>query len=162
MPKFKDKNGIDWTVEINIGTIKAVRSDCEVDLLGATDGKLIEKLLGDMVLFVDVLYVICREQCENQNVSDEDFGRGLLGDALENATIAFLEALTNFFPKDRRVLIRKALDKREELNKMTLEVLGKKLDDPKLMEKARAKLAEIGNLSFDLQGLSDSTPTPSQ
>ncbi len=162
MPHFKDKTGRDWTVEINIGTIKAVRSACGVDLLGATDGELIERLLSDMVLFVDVLYVLCREECDRNEITDEEFGRGLLGDALENATLAFLEALTNFFPKDRRVLIRKALDKRKELERLTVEVLTKKLDDPELMTKAKAKLAEIGELSFDLQGLSVSTPTPSQ
>ena len=42
------------------------------------------------------------EAAEKQKISDEDFGRGLGGDAIDSATTALLEELVDFFPQRRR------------------------------------------------------------
>ena len=41
--------------------------------------------------------------------SDEQFGRSMTGDALEAGSLALLEALADFFPSRRRLLLRQLL-----------------------------------------------------
>ncbi|MFO7971921.1 MAG: hypothetical protein R6U40_09240, partial [Desulfobacterales bacterium] len=71
----------------------------------------LERLADDPVLLVDVLYVLCEEQAQRDGVSDEDFGRGLRGDALDAAARAFLEALADFCPSRKARLIRGLVEK---------------------------------------------------
>ncbi|MCS7168066.1 MAG: hypothetical protein RMI91_11980 [Gemmatales bacterium] len=59
------------------------------------------QLLGDPVKLVDVLYVLCQDEANARQVSDEDFGRAMFGDAAHRATEAFLQQLIDFFPSPR-------------------------------------------------------------
>jgi hypothetical protein len=151
MPQYIDTEGRTWTVQINIATVKAVRSACGVDLLQAVEWKLTEELIADPVKLVDILFVICQAQAEKQGVSDEQFGRALFGDPLAEATSAFLGALVDFFPKDRRAVMAKAIEKRDILERKTLEVMSKQLDDPRIDEEFDKILSTRGNLSTNLR-----------
>lgn len=51
------------------------------------------KLVSDPVQLADVLYCLCKVEAEARQVSDEDFGRGLAGDAITLAADAFVEEL---------------------------------------------------------------------
>ena len=51
MRTFNDNAGRTWTIAINVDTIRRVRSLVSVDLLEAVEGKLIERLAGDPILF---------------------------------------------------------------------------------------------------------------
>ncbi|MDW8265237.1 MAG: hypothetical protein RMJ52_07880, partial [Gemmataceae bacterium] len=59
------------------------------------------QLLGDPVKLVDVLYVLCQDEAHARQVSDEDFGRAMFGDAIHRATEAFIEELIGFLPDPR-------------------------------------------------------------
>ncbi|MDW8266762.1 MAG: hypothetical protein RMJ52_15670, partial [Gemmataceae bacterium] len=59
------------------------------------------ELLGDPVQLVDVLYVLCQGEANVRQVSDEDLGRVIFGDAIHRATEAFLQELIDFFPDPR-------------------------------------------------------------
>jgi hypothetical protein len=84
-------------------------------LLGINIYKLLEdsakplaELVSDPIQLCDVLYVICKDEAEAQNVSDENFGRSLGGDSLALAADAFVEELIDFFPYARvRIALRK-------------------------------------------------------
>ena len=101
MKIFTDNAGRTWTVAINVDAIKRVRDLLEVDLLEVLDGKLIEKLYRDPVLLCDVVYAVCKPEADARNVTDEDFGRAMAGDAIEHATKALLEELVLFSPSPR-------------------------------------------------------------
>ncbi|MDP5053114.1 MAG: hypothetical protein NWP69_04940, partial [Congregibacter sp.] len=63
-----------------------------VQLLEAIDGDLITRLSTDPLLLGDVLFAICKPQADKQEITDESFGEGLAGNAIDDATNALLEA----------------------------------------------------------------------
>jgi hypothetical protein len=132
MKAFTDNTGRSWTVSLNIGTLKRVRSLCEVDLMAAVEGKLIERLIADPVLLCDILYVVCKDEADKYNVTDEDFGRSLGGDAIDYATTALLEELVDFFPQRRREVLRKALHKLNQLQEKSAHAAMLFLESPEL------------------------------
>ena len=132
MRTFTDNAGRSWTLAINVDTIRRVRSLVDVDLLQAVEGKLIERLAADPILLCDVIYVICKPEADQRSISDEEFGRGMAGDAIELATTSLLEELVDFFPKSRRQLLSKALAKFRHLESKAIELVDQQLDDPQL------------------------------
>jgi hypothetical protein len=94
-------------VQITVGTIADVRAALEVDLVDLK-GNIFQRLQSDPMLLCDVLYIVCKEQADTAGVSDVDFGRAMGGDAIDDATDALLEALINFFPRERREALRAA------------------------------------------------------
>ncbi len=98
MKTFTDNAGRTWTIAINVEAIKRVRGLLNVDLLEIVDGKLIERLIRDPVLLCDIVYAVCKPEADAKNVSDENFGRAMAGDAIEHATKALLEELVGFSP----------------------------------------------------------------
>lgn len=141
MKQFKDANGKSWQVVIDVSAMKRVRDLTGVNLYSLVDeqAKPLGALLGNPVQLVDVLYVLCKEQADAANVSDETFGRSFNGDVLEAATDAFLEELFGFFPKRQRETLAKMKAKASQLailvndeqqrslDNLDLELLAKKL-----------------------------------
>jgi len=83
MRSFKDNEGRQWSVDINVAAIKRVRGLTGTDLMQVIEGTLIEKLICDPVLLCDVVYAICKPEADTRNVSDEEFGKAMAGDAIE-------------------------------------------------------------------------------
>ena len=113
-----------------------------MDLLRAVEGTLVERLISDPVLLCDVVYVVCKEEADSKDVSDEDFGRAMAGDALEHATTALLEELIDFFPQGRRRLLKKALAKLKTLEARALKVAETRLESQEIEAEMEAVLAE--------------------
>lgn len=114
MKTFKDNANRTWTLCIHVTAVKRCRALVDIDLY-----KLIESgfeglnaLLSDPISLVDVLYVLCMDDCKAQGVSDEDFGRGMAGDAIRHAGEAFVEELINFSPEPHlRAGLGRAIEK---------------------------------------------------
>ena len=160
MKTFKDNVGRTWNLQINIDAIKRVRSLLDVNLLDAVDGKLLERLCSDPVLLCDVLYALVKPEADSKNVTDEGFGRGMAGDAIEHATTALLEELTDFFPQARRRILKKALGKLKTFEERAIAVADKRLDDPELDREIEAILNGIGASSGSSPDPSASIPDP--
>ena len=168
MKTFTDSAGRAWTVTINVDAIKRVKSLVKVNLLEAMEGKLLERLADDPVLLCDVLFALCKPQADAQGVKDEDFGRAMAGDVIDAATTAFLEELCGFFPKGRRELLSKALDKLRKLESIALSAAGTKLDSPELEERLLKLIREgdapaptsAGGSSGNSPGSQESIPAP--
>lgn len=101
MQSFKDTGGRTWTVSVNVDSIRRVRALLTVDLLDVLGGKLVEKLIGDPILLVDVIYAICKPEADTLGITDEDFGRAMAGDAIDLATKVLLDEIVNFSPSPR-------------------------------------------------------------
>ena len=118
MRTFRDNAGRNWNLALNVWTVKAVRDLLGVDLLdlGADrpaghEKNLLLRLIGDPVLLVDVVYVLCKDQADAAGVTDEQFGRAMAGDVIDQATKGFLEDLADFTPSPRdRARARKVID----------------------------------------------------
>ena len=143
MKTFVDNMGKTWTVTVNVGTIKRVKDLLGINLVQAITGDLIEKVENDICLFVDILYVVCKQQAQANNISDEKFGELLGGDSLEKATEAFLDQLIDFFPEAKRNLYRKAWSKTKQAEVLAVQKLEKKLQAMDLEQMLNNKLKSI-------------------
>lgn len=123
MKTFRDGNGKEWVIEINVTSIKRVRDLAGFDLLEVVEGTLIDKLIRDPVLLCDVIYAACKPEADARGIDDRQFGQAMFGDAIAHASDALLEELVNFCqnPRDRAILAkvlektRVAMDKARDL-----------------------------------------------
>ncbi len=140
MKIFKDNLNRPWSIVVNVATVKRVRSLLDINLLDVVklDKKdkpnidLLEQLASDPVLLCDVIYCICKPDADLQNISDEDFGAAMGGDAIEHATTALLEELVDFFPEAKRLVLRKLMNAGEKVKTRMEKALKLQLADPKL------------------------------
>lgn len=168
MKTFTDNTGRTWTLLVNVATIKRVRALCGVDLnsiIEVEDGKpttkLLERLSTDPVLLVDVLYAVCRPECEQKGVSDEDFGAAMAGDAIEQATSALLDEVIDFFPEAKRLAFRKILSASRRFEEMVRKRLAAAMADSGFEDRVVSELERLTGLSPNAPESSESTLTPS-
>jgi hypothetical protein len=102
MTPFTDKDGREWPVVVNVGALRRVRDTLGVDLMDVAGGDLLERLADDPVILVNVLYVLCRAEADARGVTDEDFGRAMVGGVLDDAASALFKELLAFFPSGPR------------------------------------------------------------
>lgn len=129
MAIWKDKNGKTWNCEITIKTLKDIKNILGVDFLGdVTEG--VKKLRLDLFFLCNALYVVHKDECDAQGISDEDFGKLLVGDTIDDATKAFINALICFFPKQQREMLEQITNKREAV-------------EAEIMQAVKTKIAEM-------------------
>jgi hypothetical protein len=145
MQAFKDTEGREWIVSVNVTSLKRVKGLLGVDLLSAFEPKseLLQRLITEPILLVDVVYVVCKEQADTRGVTDEDFGRAMAGDPIEAAMEAVFEELASFSPRTRQ-LYRKALAKLSAFQAKAIQLAETKLNDPKLESQLQAILSGNG------------------
>lgn len=153
MKSFTDTLGRTWTLVVNVATLKRVRALCGVDLNGiieVEDGKpetrLLEKLSTDPVLLVDVLYAVCKPECDRRKISDEDFGSAMAGDAIDLATSALLDEIIDFFPEAKRQAFRKILSATRRFEEIAKKRLSEALADSKFEDKIVCELERLTGL----------------
>jgi hypothetical protein len=128
---FKDSTGRDWELAINVPVMKRVqaRTGHHLGKLLNDDCKLLGEITEDPVEFVNVLYAMCESQCKVAGVSEEQFGEGLAGDAMDAASNAFLKAIEDFCPSRTRPLIAALIVKGQEvtglMNQGTADAVSK-------------------------------------
>ncbi len=164
MRSFKDNQGRQWSVEINVTAIKRVRGLTGEDLMQVIEGTLIEKLIRDPVLLCDVVYAICKPEADARSVTDEEFGKAMAGDAIEAATTAVLEELVGFCPSPRdRANLGRVLQATRKVMDRARDLVEKKLDSGELDRLADRLLSEgqtAGSSSISVPESSASTPAP--
>ena len=168
MKSFTDNTGRTWALVVNVATIKRVRALCGVDLNsivevedGKPSAKLLERLSGDPVLLVDVLYAVCRPECEQKGVSDEDFGAAMAGDAVEQATDALLDEIVDFFPAAKRKAFQRILSASRRFGEAARRRLEATLADGRFEDALVSELERLTGLSPSAPESAESTPTPS-
>lgn len=149
MKTFKDTEGREWPVAINVAAIRRVKDLLGVDLLDLTDDRFaaISTLIGKPVELVNVIYVLCKPKADERNITDEQFGEAMAGDAIQHAADAFLDEYANFFPDPRmRAGLKKLMDASRKVQGHLLdhaESVLEKIDPAKeakeLIAKAEAK-----------------------
>ena len=148
MKTFQDNAGRAWTVTINVDAIKRVRTLAKVNLLDVLDDgcKLLAELHDDPVLLVDVLYCVCKPDADAQNVTDEEFGRGMSGDAILQAANALFEGLSDFFPNARqRAAMKELLKKTETVVERLLDHAETTIAELDPESVAQTAIASFGN-----------------
>ena len=165
MRQFRDTKGRTWRVELNVRQMKRVRDALGVDLVNVIEARrdgtvaadTLERVANDPVLLADILWVLCEGEAKPAGVTDDDFGSALAGDAISEATRAFLDELVDFFPGARRLFLRKAVDLARTCEAEGEEALKAALESPELAERLKTSLSSPAASP----GSAGSTPTPS-
>ena len=155
MKSFTDNLGRTWTLVVNVAAIKRVRALCGVDLNAIVEidknnnptAELLERLSTDPVLLVDVLYAVCKTECDQKGVSDEDFGAAMAGDAIEQATAALLDEVVDFFPTAKRAALQKILAATRRIEALAKKKLESILGSAEFEEKLVSELERSTGLS---------------
>ena len=143
MKTFKDPAGQVWTIDVTVNTVRRIKSLLGVNLQEVITGDLLERMSSDVILLVDMLYVACKDEADARGITDEKFGALLGGDVLESATIAFMEALINFFPLGRRKLLQKAMERMQNLETQILKKAEELLDSPDLLNRIESEQKRV-------------------
>lgn len=123
MASFKDRDGSEWSVRVDVPMCARVREGCGFELgkLILDDRRRMNELAGDPVLLVRVLYWLCREQIEERKIEPEEFGRLFYGDSLADAFDAVVAAFLDFCPSQQSKVLRALLAKTAELEREIVE-----------------------------------------
>ena len=140
MRTFKDNAGRTWSVTLNVLQMKRIRAHLGIDLVnvitldagGKVKVDLVDRIANDPCLLVDILWVCVEDEAKAAGVTDEEFGRALAGDAIDEATKALLDELVDFFPGAKRLFLKKAVELSRKFGGEMTEALGKALEDPEL------------------------------
>lgn len=120
MRSFNDREGRAWQLTVDLPAAKRVRQATAFDVMTAD----FEKLSADPITLVDVIYCLCKQQADAAGITDEQFGRLLSsGDAINGATDALLEELSDFFPTGRREVAKEALARLREVESKAMPLL---------------------------------------
>lgn len=153
MHVFSDTKDRKWELCINTQQVKRVRGYLKLDIYSLVDdgAKGLGEILGDPVTLVDVLYVLCKGQCDEQEITDEQFGEGFSGDVLAEAADAFVEELIDFFPNpDARTTLRRAISAGKQAGIKLLARANQELDSLNIDSLAEKLLASSGPSLADL------------
>jgi hypothetical protein len=154
MKTFKDNAGRTWTIAVNIAAVKRVKSLLDIDLIeGVVKEGVIDELATNPILLCDVIYAICKPEADKQNITDEQFGQAMAGDAIELATEALLEELVDFFPEAKRRVLRKAMGRFKKMEMKALDAADKYLEDPEFEKEMDMEIERLMSLSGSLQEL---------
>jgi len=138
MKEFRDDQGRPWMVAITVAAAERVRGLVTVDVtedVEQSDGSVSRQTRKAPLDIIDtssiantlqilrsqygtvgeVLYAICRKQCEDKKISREDFLDGLRGDAIEAGVKAIEEELVDFFPPRLRKMVGLLATKMDEV-----------------------------------------------
>ena len=113
MKSFTDRQGRSWTIEINYTSLRRVHALTGINQTRIVDPKsnVMEQLTGDPFVLFDCLVAILQPQLDEKDVTAGQFGEALDEESGDKASMALLEAIIDFFPEGKRMLLKRALTK---------------------------------------------------
>jgi hypothetical protein len=119
---------------------------------------VLQDLLGDPIKFAEAVYLLCGGKPKDDEAAAE-FCKGIDGNTLDAMAEAFREELTEFYPPQRRPLLRKIVAKATEATTLLQQRVTEKLD-ALTPEAVLERMAGRGSPTAS-RGSSVSTPGPS-
>ena len=146
MPQFTDAKGDVWRVAVTGGTVKRAAEILHVDIGEplAGDPPLLTRFDTDIAFKVDLIYVVCLPEADKRGITDLEFAERMEGDALYEASEAFLEALTDFSRRLRREHIATAIEKQRAVVRRALDLASRTVASDEFDRTLDAELAELG------------------
>jgi hypothetical protein len=158
MRSFKDSEGLDWKIALNGWQLKKLKEQLDFD---ARDPESILKASADPCLLVNVLYVLCESQATERGISDQQFGESMDADAIENATEAYLQETTDFFPLRQRQAMKTMLAKMSDYQEKAARMAQEKLRSQQLDNLMESAIAEASQNLDRLLSVGTTTGEPS-
>lgn len=133
MRKFKDREGVEWELSVDMQSAMAIKTEAGVDILDIAEGKDLVTLTSDILTLGAVLWLLVSDQAEKRGVDEKGFFRKLDGDAIDAATKTLVAECFDFFPPQKRLLLKTAYDRVKTLEdrgvQRGMEILEKTTDD---------------------------------
>ena len=166
MHVFKDTEGRAYSIEVNVLAIRKVRAHCNINLLDVADasqgaGGLLAQIAEDPVLLAEILYAICVPDQEKSNEREAQFMAALSGEAVEQATMALLEGIADFFPKAKGALFRKVLEMARAQERKAASAIEQMLQSGELEQGLQEAMSGSAPPSMKSPESSESTPQDS-
>ena len=162
MKTFRDTADREWTVEINVSTLKRVKDLAGVDLtaLIRPNDPTFKDLSSDMFKLFDVLAALVKPQLEQRQITADAFGQSLDENSVEAAVNALLEGVIDFFQADKRAILRRALLKvttaADRVRRQNLEAAAQRVESTEFDQIVERAMS--GTSSTDSLESSESTP----
>lgn len=157
-PRFTDREGRAWTIDLNFEVYRRVLGNCDVDLCDIVyeDQKCLVQL-RDAVTLVDVLFEIVREQAAAMHVDEHAFAKAIDMEVLADALRKLIDEML-FFSRShpRAAIVREAVSAADEAEKRMAKEVEKAI--PTLRKKMQQALSAPGGLDGLLRESSASTP----
>lgn len=121
MQKFSDSTGDEWTISLNIFSVKKIKTEVDVDLLDLESGDTptLGVLLTDEMKLAEVIFTLLDSQMTKKGIAIEELQERFDGKTLAASTQAFFDELQDFFSargrKDRVKAVDKAITMMESL-----------------------------------------------
>lgn len=148
MKLFKDNAGTEWKISVTLDLVEQLRDALGVDLLDSS-GEVFERLSSDLFLLGRVLWRCCEKQAVERGVTPEQFVAAVAGDPFDAAAVALTEAVADFFPSRRRLLLQRANATTRSVREKAENLALAKLNDPAL--EARLEAAMVERMEADLE-----------
>jgi len=100
---------------------------------------------------VDCIYACIKPQLDDASVDDEDFGRAMAGDAINNATMVLFDEIADFTPSEgRRNVLRQTLAKLWTAEDRKVVLMQEILDSGKVDRSIEAELQKLKKKALSL------------
>ena len=171
MKSFTDRQGRSWIIEINYTSLRRVHALTGINLTRIVEPRsnVMEQLTGDPFILFDCLIAILQPQLDEKQITAEQFGEALDEESGDKASMALIEAIIDFFPEGKRMLLRRALTKvltaAERRQLATLDKALQAVESPEFSQAIETALDEAsqltsGSSATSLAASSASTPAP--
>jgi hypothetical protein len=163
MATFKDNKGRDWEIAIDAPKIMALRADCDPKFLLNDDDQenTFSRLQADPVLLCRAIFVLCKKQRETREITEEEFYLDVIGDAIDAATDAMLQAIINFTPRRTRELLELSAAKANLIRQRATDMALDRINDPQLVDTVVQRIgAEMDAKLQELTRPSSATNAP--
>lgn len=97
MQSFKDTEGREWRISVDLGARPRIKARCGFDLLAARDEKTVLNQLFDMVAAVEILLAVLGPQMDQRQITEQQLLDSINGEALDVAYAGLLQELADFF-----------------------------------------------------------------
>ena len=151
MQLIKLRSGTTVEMVMTAQSVLDVNNYIKFNILDVDKEGNLERLLDSQLDLVNVMYLLCEEDCKKQNVSDIDFGRGMGGEHIRLATEQFLDELKDFLPLQKRVMMTHTLKVMAEVQADVMESAIARMEGMKegirnIMNKEMDKKLTLQNL----------------
>ena len=166
MQTFKDAEGREWIVELNVRAIREIKARTGVNLselmsLDFDSANSVSEALMDTMTVADMLWVVCESQ---RTISKEDFESAIKGDVVEAAESALMESVIEWFPKRKREVLRKLTTLPEKVIQQMVEFMenqaAEATEETTKTDMTQENTEQPGTQSTTMQESVASIPTP--
>lgn len=163
MATFKDAQGELWDINLDAPTIQDVRDEDSLALdLADPQARFVSELATDAVKLVNLIWFLCRTQAAARKISDREFAKRLVGDAIDNAAEALEQAYMGFSRRLTRKVHEAAIAEQRKVQDLAMERTLARIQDSTLKDRIveAMEARQEDEITAALTRLRSATSTP--